>query len=148
MCTNPHCLGETWCTEWLCCMPMEPPRKKGKRSKTSSPKSSSRFASPVSSPTMRKICKGYVPPNTDKATTWAVRVFNSWRQERDKTSTEKCPESLLGSTDVASLNRWLSRFVVECRREDGRPYPPSIFWLGFIGTAGRVLVVRVTVLIS
>ena len=75
MCTNPHCLGETWCTEWLCCMPMEPPRKKGKRSKTLSPKSSSRFASLVSSPTMRKI---YVPRNTDKATTWAVRVFNSW----------------------------------------------------------------------
>ena len=23
------------------------------------------------------------------------------------------------------LNRWLSRFVVECRREDGKPYPPS-----------------------
>ena len=40
-----------------------------------SPKRSSRFPSPMLPPTMRKICRGYVPPNTDKATAWAVKVF-------------------------------------------------------------------------
>ena len=74
---------------------------------------------------MSEICKGYVPQNTDKATTWAMRVFKAWRIERNKVATDKCPDNLLESPDIHNLNRWLSRLVVECRREDGAPYPPS-----------------------
>ena len=36
-----------------------------------------------------------------------------------------CPADLLGSPTVDSLNFWLSRFVVEARRADGKQYPAS-----------------------
>ena len=35
-----------------------------------------------------------------------------------------CLVDLLKSNNVELLNFWLSRFVVEARREDGNPYPP------------------------
>ena len=62
---------------------------------------------------MSDICKGYVLQNTDKATTWALRVFNAWRQERNRVATEKCPDDLLESPDVGTLNCWLFRSVDE-----------------------------------
>ena len=65
--------------------------------------------------------KGYVPPNTQKATGWAVRVFNEWRAARNKSSDGKCPLSLLEDASASDLNYWLSRFIVE----DGRPYPAT-----------------------
>ena len=64
MCTNPFCLGLYWCLEWDCCGKMdaepEPKRKK-----------LDRFAKPTSPTSMSKICEGYIPPNTGKATKWA-----------------------------------------------------------------------------
>ena len=98
------------------------------------PKQKPRFCKPVSPGKMGTICKGVVPPNTKKATSWAVRVFEEWRMERNKTATdEKCQSMLLEEPDARSLNYWLSRFVVEMRRADGNPYPPRplflIFWL-------------------
>ena len=86
-----------------------------KEGHVSSPEKATRFPAPTGSPTMSDICKGYVPQNTHKATTWALRVFNAWRQERNRVATEKCPDDLLESPDVGNLNCWLSRFVVECR---------------------------------
>ena len=118
MCEKPSCLGEPWCSEWGCCkLTMEePPTKKARRDHVSTPEKSSvvRFPSPTGSPAMKTICKGYIPKNTDKATAWALRVFNAWRSERNLLSGDKCPDNLLESPDVGNLNRWLSRFVVEC----------------------------------
>lgn len=136
MCTNPFCLGEYWCSEWGCCERTEadmddlrdpdfeePPSK---RKKTKLQGSRTRFASPVSPGKMQQICKGFVPANTKKATTWALRAFEQWRDERNKSScSEKCPVDLLEKPSAEALNRWLPRFVVEARREDGNPYPPS-----------------------
>lgn len=34
------------------------------------------------------------------------------------------PEDI-NNASVDELNFWLSRFVVECRRDDGKPYPPN-----------------------
>ena len=107
---------------------MEPPVKKARKTHVSSPAKATRFPDPTGSPTMSNICKGYVAQNTDKATTWALCVFNAWRQERDRVATEKCPNDLLERPDVGNLNHWLSRFVVECRQEDGKPYPCTIFY--------------------
>ena len=66
----------------------EPPKKRAGKDHvleshaSSSAKSVSRFPAPTGSPTMNKICKGYmymyVPQNTNKATGWALRVFNTW----------------------------------------------------------------------
>lgn len=37
-----------------------------------------------SSVKMEKICKSFVPKNMQKATKWAVRMFEKWRAERNK----------------------------------------------------------------
>ena len=74
---------------------------------------------------MGKICQGYVLSNTRKSTSWAVRVFQSWREQRNKHVTEQCPEKLLEKPTVELLNYWLSRFVVEVCCEDEKPYPPA-----------------------
>ena len=43
----------------------------------------SRFASAVSDEKMAVISKGYVPPNTQKNTDWAVRCFGEWVSARN-----------------------------------------------------------------
>ena len=75
---------------------------------------------------MERVCKGYVPKNTTKATDWALRVFEQWKENRNHTSPEeRVPEKLLEDGNAELLNLWLARFVVEIRRADGEPYPPS-----------------------
>ena len=91
----------------------EPPTKQ---------KTTLRFASPVSPSKMDMICQGYVPPNTKKATSWAVRAFEQWRDQQNEKSS---PSDLLEKPTADSLNRWLPCFVVEARRENGKLYPPS-----------------------
>ena len=68
---------------------------------------------------MDQVCRGFVPKNTKKATSWALRVFQQWRMHRNS-----CPENLLEQPNSELLNHWLARFVVEIRREDSQPYPP------------------------
>ena len=122
MCSHPFCLGEPWCSEWDCCAAaMEPPRKKRKGDSTH------RFMMPVSPTKMNEICDGYVPRNTKKATEWALRLFREWRDNRNLvTSTQdQCPSTLLEEPRSDLLNYWLSRFVVDIRREDRQAYPPS-----------------------
>ena len=66
-------------------------------------------------------------------TSWAVRVFQSWREQRNKHVTEQCPEKLLEEPTVELLNYWLSHFVTEVRREDIKPYPPACFYQQYFG---------------
>lgn len=84
-----------------------------------------RFKAPHSPTTMAKICWEYVPQNTAKSTTWALQVFQAWRDQHNKNVAEQCPENLLEAPTVDRLNYWLSRFVVEAHRKDGKPYPPG-----------------------
>ena len=91
---------------------------------------SRRFSEPTSPSKMKEICKGYVPENTKKANNWSRRVFDQWREQRNSgssssTEDEQCPVDLLEKPNAVLLNYWLSRFVVEARREDGNPYPAS-----------------------
>ena len=95
---------------------VEPPKKKQKR-----------FATPADNEEMEKICQAYVPPNTRKSTNWALTVFEQWRDERnaDVVEEERILFDLLECPQTEALNFWLSRFVVEARRQDGKPYPGS-----------------------
>ena len=113
MCSKSSCLGEPWCVDWGCCDtdPRSPPAAKRTRVDEERPEKGSRFTAPHSPTTMRKICQGYVPSNTSKSTSWAVRVFLSWREQRNKRVSEQCPEKLLEEPTVEHLNYWLSRFV-------------------------------------
>ena len=93
MCSRASCLGDPFCSVWRCCSPevMEAsaPTKKKSPAKR-------RFTPLVSPGKMGTICKGVLPSNTKKATSWAVRVFEEWRRERNATTTsEQCPLELL-----------------------------------------------------
>ena len=67
---DPFCLGEPWCSEWGCCIDMEPPKKKAT--------AADHFSASVSRSSMENICKGYMPKNMGKATVWALWPFNEW----------------------------------------------------------------------
>ena len=53
--------------------------------------------------------------------------FSSWMKERNMRCGEddQCPIDLLEKPNGERLNHWLSRFVVEARRGDGKQYPPA-----------------------
>lgn len=71
---------------------------------------------------MSIITKGYVPENTKKCTSWAVKVFNEWKSSR--IDDKKCPDNLLGLPVDSDLNYWMPLFINEVRKADGEPYPP------------------------
>ena len=76
----------------------------------------SRRTSPVSPGKMGTICRGVVPSNTKKATSWAVRVFEEWRRERNATATgEQCPLELLEKLSVALRFRLQDTNSPRCR---------------------------------
>ena len=84
-----------------------------------------RFKPPSSDDEIATLSKGFVPPNTEKNTVWAVRVFSEWRAARnDDCASDPCPDCLLESREVDQLNRWLPRFINEVRKQDGEPYLP------------------------
>ena len=120
MCENAFCLGEPFCSEWETCSWMEPPPK---CSKTES--SIGRFPKPCSCSQMKEICQGHIPRNTNKATNWALKVFQSWREQRGVQQDGICPVDPLETNNAELLNFWLSRFVVEARCEDCKSYPPA-----------------------
>ena len=102
----------------------QPPRKKPKRTKVAIDK---RFAEAKRADEVAEVTKGYIPPNTAKNTTWAMRVFEEWCCARNKkcTGDEVCGANVLDSPVTDSLNFWIPRFVAEVRRQDGEPYPPK-----------------------
>ena len=105
-------------------------RKKLKLSLQCGDTSTSRFASPCTNDEMQVIAKGKRSLNTERNTLWAIKVFNDWAKERNgcPTNCEKVPDDFLEkrhSEDVDPLNHWLSRFVVEARKRDGKPYTPT-----------------------
>lgn len=64
--------------------------------------------------------------NTDKTTRWAVGIFEAWRVQRITKGKETIPD-LLVMTDN-EVNAWLARFCVECRRMDGKEFPPGTLY--------------------
>ena len=58
------------------------------------------FKAPQSPTKMAKICQGCVPQNTAKCTSWTLRVFQSWCDQRNNSVEEQCPDDLLESPIV------------------------------------------------
>ena len=85
------------------------------------------FKAPTNDKDMTRICKGFVPPNTQKNTAWALRLFAEWRAERKKkvpsTSDSLSPYDLLENPQPESITFWLSRFINEVQKQDG-----AIIW--------------------
>ncbi len=103
------------------------PRKK--RKATQDGPTGIRFKEPMTDSEMSVSLKGFVPPNTQKSTVWALGVLLEWRAERirkealtqESGSGEDRPKELLDNPDTQKLNYWLSRFVTEVTRQDGQP---------------------------
>ena len=53
--------------------------------------------------------------------------------DRNECSKEKCPETLLEDMAPDNLNKWLSIFVAETNKINGKPYPPTVIQLLLAG---------------
>ena len=85
---------------------------------------SSRFGSLTSEEELCTAAKGVIPSNTICNTRWAENTFRAWAVERNKSCPEDpFPLELLESHDAKLVCKNLCRFVMETRREDGKPYP-------------------------
>ena len=72
------------------------------------------------------MTKPIVPKSTQKSTSWALRNFVDWREERQQNCPdEKCRSDLFDSPpwNVEELNHWLCLYVLKTRRTDGKKYP-------------------------
>ena len=72
-----------------------------------------------------------IPNNTRKQMQWALRVFDAWRQERNRrikdnklTLQRFVPEKPFENFNMDELHYALPRFIAEARKKkDGMPYP-------------------------
>ena len=93
---------------------------------TSAALPSDRFGFPTSEEELCIAAKGVVPNNTLCNTRWAEKNFQTWAAERNRLCPEDpVPLDLLRSHDAKLVCKNLCRFVMETRREDGKPYPPT-----------------------
>ena len=102
----------------------EPP-KKVPRTEPAGQSGQQCFGTLKSNTEMIEICKGFVLDKTKSNTEWAIHIFCEWRSYRNKATTvveEMCPVDLLEHPKTSLLNYWLSRFVMEAGRVDGKPY--------------------------
>ena len=91
-------------------------------------KDSSRFGGQTSDVDFTAIQREFESKNTRKNTTWALRIWHSWRDQNMKATNEVIPD--LETMDATTLNFFLSRFVLESRKKDGNPYPPkSLYYI-------------------
>ena len=79
----------------------------------------------------RKIDR--VPLNTRRANKWHVTVWNDWAQWRKSKislgeDNNSIPDISNSCPNEEELGYWLSRFVIETARRDGKPYPPDTLW--------------------
>ena len=68
-----------------------------------------------------------VPAKTKKSTDRALRLFESWQEQRNKQNSseeEKVPDGLLVADSPEDLCRWLYTCVNELRKGDGSEYIP------------------------
>ncbi|CAG2205225.1 unnamed protein product [Mytilus edulis] len=87
-----------------------------------------RFSNPVSTTEFEKRISDRIPAKTKSSTNWSVNVWQTWAENRNCnpiTATEHytCVPVEMKSADLQQIDFWMYRFIMECRREDGSPYP-------------------------
>jgi hypothetical protein len=80
-----------------------------------------RFAAPSSLNEMSKLITDTDSKNTKKATVWAMKIFNEWRESRN----DMTEIPLLETMTAEEMNTMLSHFVMEIRKKDGSEYPAN-----------------------
>ena len=87
-----------------------------------------RFAEPKSDQEVEAARAAAVPKNTAKNMQWATRLWREWgKSRRQRFHPTDCPPHLLLMTND-EMNRWLSLFILEARREDGSVYSPETLY--------------------
>ena len=80
-------------------------------------KKHAKIVSPISVVKMGKICRpmGFVSKNTEMTVNWMIWVFEQWRVERNKATSddsEMCSSNLLQCPVQVSLNYWLLKLLL------------------------------------
>lgn len=76
---------------------------------------------------LAELSKGYVPPNTDKNTAWAVRVLCEWQKSREARSCSVL-DILQKLYDCECISNAWPLFVLEVRKNDGNMYPAKTIY--------------------
>ena len=75
---------------------------------------------------LASFSEGFVPANIEANTDWAVRNFNTWADWRlTSERNDPVPRDILTCGDASLLNKWLSLYVIETRKQNGDRYPLS-----------------------
>ena len=79
---------------------------------------------------LKALSVSFAPQNTSVNTKWGVKHFTEWMMwQRETNQEDAVPENLLVSDSSAELNEWLSYFILESRRKDGKHFPSSTITL-------------------
>ena len=82
-----------------------------------------RFDFNVTSNDLTCFMEGETPANTERSTTWAVKIFDDWRRAQNATATattDLCPENIfINHEDNSIICQWLCKFVTEVRKTTG-----------------------------
>ena len=89
-----------------------------------------RFASPKGKEAVKAAKESSIPVKTHAQTNWSLNVWEQWAQERNA---KLLPGEIPFSTNFCDLSMiemdfWLSRFILEVRKLDGKPYPPNTIY--------------------
>lgn len=80
---------------------------------------SNRFVTVTTSDELSSFSEGFVPSNTEANTEWAVRNFKSWADWRlTSEPNDPIPRDLLTCGDASLINKWLSLYVIETRKQN------------------------------
>ena len=83
----------------------------------------------VSKEKEEELTRKVIPKNTASATKWAVEMFITWKQSRNKCfSKEDQVPDLECTEDPEIVSKWLTLYVAEVRKQDRTKYPPKTMY--------------------
>ena len=91
---------------------------------------SAHFQKPTTVNEIEQRERDRIPKKTRQSTAWSVNVYGVWAEYRN-TQIETLGDEYrsvpvdLGTTPVEEVNYWLTRFILEVMRGDGKPYPAN-----------------------
>ena len=89
---------------------------------------SERFAAPKTEEEVKTARENAIPKNTRSSTTWAVNVWKEWTVNlHQQLPSFQCPPHIM-LCSPPQLSYWLSRFVLEVRRQNGEHHPPQTLY--------------------
>jgi hypothetical protein len=92
-----------------------------------------RFEKPITEEEIKQRETDRIPKKTRQNTAWAVNVYRAWAEHRNsriETVRDEYSSVPLSFeiTSVREVDYWLTRFVLEARRADGKPYPANTLY--------------------